>query len=54
MVSWEELLQYSLVLISLVSLMIQMILPKFKKANRPNANAEPAGEAKTKEGGEDA
>ena len=45
-----------IVYLSAFSLMIQMILPKIKKAGAPNANAEPApaGEAKKEEGGEDA
>ena len=45
-----------IVYLSAFSLMIQMILPKIKKADGPNANAEPApaGEAKKVEGGEDA
>ena len=45
-----------IVYLSAFSLMIQMILPKIRKANGQNANAEPAsaGEAQKEEGGEDA
>ena len=42
-----------IVYLSAFSLLIQSILPKFKKADQPNANAEKAPEEK-KEGGEDA
>ena len=42
-----------IVYLSAFSLLIQTILPKFKRAGQPNANAEPAAEEK-KEGGEDA
>ena len=40
-----------IVYLSAFSLLIQTVLPKFKKADRPNANAEPVSENK-KEGGE--
>ena len=44
-----------IVYLSAFSLVIQTILPKFKKADAPNANAEPVkAEAKKEEGGEDA
>ena len=42
-----------IVYLSAFSLLIQTILPKFKKADQPNANAEPVPENK-KEGGENA
>ena len=42
-----------IVYLSAFSLLIQTILPKFKKADQPNANAETVPEEK-KEGGEDA
>ena len=42
-----------IVYLSAFSLVIQTMLPKFKKANAANANAEPAAqETETKEGGE--
>ena len=44
-----------IVYLSAFSLVVQMMLPKLKKADRPNANAEePAAEAKKEEGGENA
>ncbi len=43
-----------IVYLSAFSLVIQMLLPKFKKADQPNANAETAPVEEKKEGGEDA
>ena len=45
-----------IVYLSAFSLVIQTMLPRFRKANRPNANAEPApaAEVKKEEGGEQA
>ena len=45
-----------IVYLSAFSLVIQTMLPRFRKANRPNANAEPApaAEVKKEEGGEKA
>ncbi len=43
-----------IVYLSAFSLVIQMLLPKFRKAQQSNANAEPASAEEKKEGGEEA